>query len=326
MAKKTNEKKQTAKEDVKPSSPATIGPNTELDLTFTWAQVEPVWTKQVAKIARRLNLPGFRKGNVPPAIAEREVETNAIVESVLQELLPAAYSELVTSNKKQPLGDPEFQIVAAVKGADWKITVHIAEAPQVALKNYQKVVKAAKKEADKQWTELQKAEKKAKTDNKTKKDEPKQAEAPEPTAEQTAARQRQLTLQTIYQHLLKEYAPTIPELLVKRETRRELEQLVRQLDEIKVSLDDFLVGKRQTFEQLTTNIATRAAGQLQLEFILQAVITTEKITVEQADVDAVLAQTKDEAQRAEQANNPDFMRAATSYLLKEKAVEYLLKI
>lgn len=326
MAKKTNEKSQTTKADAKPSAPATIGPNTELDLTLTWAQVDPVWTKQVAKIARRLNLPGFRKGNVPPAIAEREVSTNTIVEAVLQELLPAAYSELITSNKKQPLGDPEFQLVATNKGADWKITVHIAEAPQVALKDYQKVVKTAKKEADKQWAELEKAEKKAKTDKKTKKEEGKAAKTPEPTPEQQAARQRQMTLQVIYQHLLQSFAPTIPELLVKRETRRELEQLVRQLDEIKVTLDDFLARNSQSFEQLTSNIATRAAGQLQLEFILQAIITAEKLQVEQADIDAVLAQTKDEAQRAEQASNPDFIRAATSYLLKEKAVEHLLKL
>ncbi|HNS64860.1 MAG TPA: trigger factor family protein, partial [Candidatus Woesebacteria bacterium] len=52
------------------AQPPLIVANTILTISFPWTQVEPEYQKALNKMAKQLAMPGFRKGMVPPHIAE----------------------------------------------------------------------------------------------------------------------------------------------------------------------------------------------------------------------------------------------------------------
>lgn len=290
------------------AQPPLIVANTILTISFPWSQVEPEYQKALNKMAKQLAMPGFRKGMVPPHIAEEQLKPEALVEAVLQRLLPKAYQEALEKEHKRPISDPEFDPKVVSKGVDWQIEVHLAEKPSVNATNYVKIAKEAKKAA---LVHLKKEAKKK-----------------EQSTDDSHEKQHQddHILQHIFQDLVKICKPQLPELLVKQQTRRELERLVQELQSMKLTLDDFLKRNNQTFEQLSGNIAARAVGQLQLEFILQAISQQAEITVTEAEIEEVIAKIGDEKVRKEKQTEAHYREAIKEHVARKKLFDHLLTI
>lgn len=290
------------------AQPPLIVANTILTISFPWSQVEPEYQKALNKMAKQLAIPGFRKGMVPPHIAEEQLKPEALVEAVLQRLLPKAYQEALEKEHKRPISDPEFDPKVVSKGVDWQIEVHLAEKPSVNATNYVKIAKEAKKAA---LVHLKKEAKKK-----------------EQSTDDSHEKQHQddHILQHIFQDLVKTCKPQLPELLVKQQTRRELERLVQELQSMKLTLDDFLSRNNQTLEQLSGNIAARAVGQLQLEFILQAISQQAEITVTEAEIEEVIAKIGDEKVRKEKQTEAHYREAIKEHVARKKLFDHLLTI
>lgn len=290
------------------AQPPLIVANTILTISFPWTQVEPEYQKALNKMAKQLAMPGFRKGMVPPHIAEEQLKPEALVEAVLQRLLPKAYQEALEKKHKRPISDPEFDPKVVTKGADWQIEVHLAEKPVVDVTNYVKIAKEAKKAALVHLKE--------------------EAKKKEHSTDDSHEKQHQddHVLQHIFQDLVKTCKPQLPELLVKQQTRRELERLIQELQSMKLTLDDFLNRNNQTFEQLSGNIATRAVGQLQLEFILQAISQQAEITVNEAEIEEVIAKIGDEKVRQEKQTETHYREAIKEHVARKKLFDHLLTI
>lgn len=290
------------------AQPPLIVANTILTISFPWSQVEPEYQKALNKMAKQLAMPGFRKGMVPPHIAEEQLKPEALVEAVLQRLLPKAYQEALEKEHKRPISDPEFDPKVVSKGVDWQIEVHLAEKPLVNATNYVKIAKEAKKAALVHLKE--------------------EAKKKEQSTDDSHEKQHQddHILQHIFQDLVKTCKPQLPELLVKQQTRRELERLVQELQSMKLTLDDFLKRNNQTFEQLSGNIAARAVGQLQLEFILQAISQQAEITVTEAEIEEVIAKIGDEKVRKEKQTEAHYREAIKEHVARKKLFDHLLTI
>lgn len=290
------------------AQPPLIVANTILTISFPWSQVEPEYQKALNKMAKQLAIPGFRKGMVPPHIAEEQLKPEALVEAVLQRLLPKAYQEALEKEHKRPISDPEFDPKVVSKGVDWQIEVHLAEKPSVNATNYVKIAKEAKKAALVHLKE--------------------EAKKKEQSTDDSHEKQHQddHILQHIFQDLVKICKPQLPELLVKQQTRRELERLVQELQSMKLTLDDFLSRNNQTFEQLSGNIAARAVGQLQLEFILQAISQQAEITVTEAEIEEVIAKIGDEKVRKEKQTEAHYREAIKEHVARKKLFDHLLSI
>jgi trigger factor len=57
-----------------------------------------------------VNIPGFRKGKVPPRIIDQRVGRPAVMEHAVNEGLSGFYAEAVRDNKLRPLGQPEVEV------------------------------------------------------------------------------------------------------------------------------------------------------------------------------------------------------------------------
>lgn len=331
MAKNTNP---TNPVDPK-QAPSPIAENTTLSLTISWSEVAPAYQSAITKASKRLKIDGFRKGNVPPSIAQEYLNPDALVEETARRIVPERLPKLIETAKIETVAQPEIQIKSATQGEDWQFDIILAPKPQIDVKDYQKIVKTAKKDGQKKWQESQKAleeEKKKSNDKKVEQptkdittnhsDHDHDSDSPEKKAQQ----EKNFILQTIYTQLVIELKPQIPELLIRQQAREELENLVRQLESIKMTLDDYLAQTKQTFEDLSGQITARVLGQLQLAFILQAVADQAKLTVTETELDAEIDKLPDAQQASANRDNPRFRSYLRDQVLQEKVIEYLLSI
>ena len=276
--------------------------STTLELNIAWDKVAPLYKKTVAKLASKIKLDGFRLGKAPLHLAKDNLDQQYLTQEVLNQLLPSIYADLIKKNNLKPISDPEFEPVQLDEGKEWRLKVRVAEKPSVSIKNYREVVKKARAEAKKTLADQAKN---------------KQPEKKVPTQTE----ENSIILQTIYRNLVTQFRPQVPELLLKQETRSELQHLAERIEKSGISLDTFLSKTNQSFEKLSNDTAIAVLGRIQLGFILGEVAKEEKIEVSQAELRASL-QNQPEAHRDHQ----HLINAVHAQLMQQKIAEHLLKI
>ncbi|WP_084130294.1 trigger factor [Demequina sp. NBRC 110055] len=83
----------------------------KLTVTLTEEDLKPSMDHAYAHIGEEVQIPGFRKGKVPPRILETRVGKGAIIEHAVNDGLPGWYSEAVEEQGIRPFGQPEVEVV-----------------------------------------------------------------------------------------------------------------------------------------------------------------------------------------------------------------------
>lgn len=76
-----------------------------------YAELESEMEKAYREIAQQVDIPGFRKGHVPPRIIDQRFGRGVVIEQVVNEVLPGFYSEAVVTNDLRPMSQPEVDVV-----------------------------------------------------------------------------------------------------------------------------------------------------------------------------------------------------------------------
>ncbi len=281
--------------------------NSKVTVTLPWSSVEPAYNKVLNKAAQHVKADGFRKGKVPPAMAEKMISQQALFEETLQQVLPPAYSKVIQDLKKLPITRPEIEPVEMEKGKDWVLNVYFAEQQPVELGKYQAEVKAVLKDAEKEVKELEtklKAEKK----------------------EITEHQKEDIQLKHVFQKLIASIKPKVQELLVREEVNRQVQTLVDQLRQLNLKVEDYLKSRQMTGQQLQQEYAASALTSLQLEFILAEIAKDLKLTVVDKEIEETLDKIADGKLPVQQKQNPDYRSYIFSTLLKQKVVKHLLAL
>lgn len=92
--------------------------------------------KAIQKVAKNVNIPGFRKGKAPKAIIERHVGKDYLKEEALDIILPEVYPEAVAEAKIEPIDRPQVEVTQVEEGKPliFKATVEVK--PEVELGEY----------------------------------------------------------------------------------------------------------------------------------------------------------------------------------------------
>lgn len=307
-----------------------LAPNTILTLTIPWADANRAYQSVLKRQAQRVKTAGFRQGKAPLKLAEEVIGQDKLIDAALNQILPAAYTELIKKENKIPLTQPDIRPLKLTMGEDWELEIQIGERPTIKLGKYQDAAKAGRKTAQEEIKKINaeraEAAKKAKAEpQKTEKPTPTDKAGDLPTEPLTKENEEEINLRHIFRALVAQIKPAIPELLVREETRRELEQLVRSLEQFKFTLDDYLKRRGQTFEQLSGEIAATMLGQIQMEFILDAIAEQEKLTVTDAEIDTAAERIEDKAARETQLKNEQYRQYVRHQLRRQKVTELLLK-
>lgn len=88
------------------------------------------------KVAKQVNIPGFRKGKAPRQVVERFVGKETIFGEAAENVIPEAYMEALQETKTEPIDQPKIDIVQGEPGKAliFKATVEVK--PEVSLGEY----------------------------------------------------------------------------------------------------------------------------------------------------------------------------------------------
>lgn len=104
-----------------------------LTVEVPYEELSSQMEKAYKDIAGQVSIPGFRKGKVPARIIDQRFGRAAVIEQVVNEVLPGHYSDAVAENDLRPLSQPEVEVVEIpnTTGAQGGKLVFTAEVPVV---------------------------------------------------------------------------------------------------------------------------------------------------------------------------------------------------
>ena len=97
------------------------------------------------KLAKEVQVDGFRKGNVPEAIARRHIDQGKMLDNAINSLLPVIYREIIEQDHIEPFAQPKVD-VTKISDTNLEVRFIIVTAPKVKLGKY-KGLEIGKKEA-----------------------------------------------------------------------------------------------------------------------------------------------------------------------------------
>jgi trigger factor len=112
----------------------------KLNITVTPDELKPAIDHAYQHIAESVNIPGFRKGKVPPPIIDQRVGRAEVLNHAVSEGLDRFYREAAEEEKIRPLGRPEADVTQWPSEKDFTgdlhVTVEVDVRPEFKLPNY----------------------------------------------------------------------------------------------------------------------------------------------------------------------------------------------
>ena len=81
-----------------------------LTVEVPFEELKSEMDKAYKEIAGQVNIPGFRKGHVPPRIIDQRFGRAAVIEQVVNQVLPGHYSDAVNENDLRPMAQPTVDV------------------------------------------------------------------------------------------------------------------------------------------------------------------------------------------------------------------------
>ena len=259
----------------------------KLSVNIPWEEAKKSMDKVKDDVVKSSNMPGFRKGKAPKRLIEESINEQALKEEVLKNLLPNAYIQAVTEHKLKPIMNPKIHVGELAEGKDWTFEAYTVEMPEIKLNDYKKNIQ-----------------------NITAK-----SKIVVPGKEE-----KEPDFNEIVKALLESVEVTIPPLLVDQEADRLLAQSLDEIKKLGLTLDQYLASTSRTPEQFRDEYRTKAEGDIKLEFTLQKIADSEKINVDQKEIDEAILKAKDPKEQEHMKQNSYLL---ANILRQQKTLDFL---
>lgn len=120
------------KSTVEQLSPTRVRINVEVP----FEELKPDFDKAYKALAQQIRLPGFRPGKAPAKLLEARVGRGAVLEQVVNDALPARYSEAVSASDVKVIGQPEIDITKLEDGQELVFTAEVDVRPEITLPDF----------------------------------------------------------------------------------------------------------------------------------------------------------------------------------------------
>lgn len=114
----------------------------ELQITVPWTDIQVTYDATLARMAAEVEVPGFRKGQVPLPMAEQALGRK-LEDEVLKVVMPNALIEALNGTTVVPIDYPQYQVVSFQKGGELKFVAKLTERPTITVGDY-KTIKVPK--------------------------------------------------------------------------------------------------------------------------------------------------------------------------------------
>ena len=94
-----------------PTTVENLGPaRVKLTVEIPFAELQPYLDKAYKEIAQSVNIPGFRRGKVPPRVIDSRFGRGLVLQEAINEALPHAFGDAITESGVAPMGEPDIDI------------------------------------------------------------------------------------------------------------------------------------------------------------------------------------------------------------------------
>ncbi|KAA1421128.1 trigger factor [Nocardioides humilatus] len=115
------------------SAVETLSPTrAKLTVEVPFEELKPSLDAAYQKIAQQINIPGFRRGKVPPAVIERQFP-GAARDEALNDILGTKYIEALQANDLTPLAQPEVEVLKYDDEGPLEFTAEVDIKPEITV-------------------------------------------------------------------------------------------------------------------------------------------------------------------------------------------------
>jgi FKBP-type peptidyl-prolyl cis-trans isomerase (trigger factor) len=236
----------------------------QLSIPLAWTEVQKTRDEVVKQAVAGAELPGFRKGKAPKELVEKSLDEMKVNDEILKKLLPQAYMMAVQEHGIKPIINPKIQVGKMEDGKDWDFTALTVEMPEVNLGTYKNDVKSV-------------------------------------TAKSKIAvpgkESQEVNFDEVMAAMVKAVSVKIPSLLIEQEVDRQLSNMLDEIKRLGLNLDQYLASTGKTVETLREEYSKKAEHEIKTEFALQKIADTEKIAVEEKEIEEAISKAKDDNER-----------------------------
>ena len=113
-----------------PSTVEQLSPTrVKITVEVPFADLKPSMDKAYADIARSINVPGFRRGKVPPMVIDQRFGRGVVIQEAFNDSWSRFYGEAVTANQLTPLAQPEVEVTKLEDGDLIEFTAEVDVRP-----------------------------------------------------------------------------------------------------------------------------------------------------------------------------------------------------
>jgi trigger factor len=114
-----------------------LGPTrAKLTVEVPFEELKPSLDKAYQTIASQINVPGFRRGKVPPMVIDRQVGRGAVLEQAINEVVPQMYVEALQKHDLQPLAQPDIEVTRMDDNETLEFTAEVDVRPEITVPEY----------------------------------------------------------------------------------------------------------------------------------------------------------------------------------------------
>nr|WP_174557440.1 trigger factor [Nocardia vaccinii] len=125
----------SVKSTVEQLSPTRVRINVEVP----FEELKPDFDRAYKALAGQVRIPGFRPGKAPAKLLEARLGRGAVLEQVVNDALPARYSEAVTTSDVKVIGRPEIEITKIEDGQELAFTAEVDVRPEITLPDFSSI-------------------------------------------------------------------------------------------------------------------------------------------------------------------------------------------
>ncbi len=226
-----------------------------IELTLGAEEIKKMYQHVLGEIQENFEQKGFRKGKAPLDVVEQNISPQAVIEEVLNHLLPKAYKEIIDEHQLKPVTEPTIKIITEKLSldSDWVLELESAELPDVSID-------------PKFFTEIKKLNKEVKIEKKEK-------------------------IDRIVAEIIKYTKIELPSVLLNNDVNRRLSDLVEQLQSAKLTIDQYLTNKKTTLPEYRKDLEKQINNDWALNLAINQIAIDQKIKVEEAEIKDVFSKT-----------------------------------
>jgi FKBP-type peptidyl-prolyl cis-trans isomerase (trigger factor) len=324
-------------------------PDSEVELAgdVPFDAIEPYRDHALVHIAEHLELPGFRPGKVPAAMALQKVGELAVLEEAVELFVKDFYIELVEAHKVEAIGRPSIAITKLAPGNPVGLVVRVNVYPTVEVPaEWNKLADEIALEASEPATaeEITKTLEDLQKSRATKDAEGKEV-LPEMTddfakslgmfdsmdalreqinkgiTEEKARQARDKRRGKLIEALLEKSTLEVPAIFIESELQKIVAQMREDVERMGMTFDDYLKRVNKTEEDMRGEFRDQARRRAKLQMLLNKIADNEKV---EADQTAVEAEMKHALEHFPDAK-PDLVRIHIETVLRNEQVLKLLE-